>query len=82
MSYLLPIMQQKTSLRMKFIDKLKEGAATFDDFEEAVDAWHKSNSSDSVENYLGISKDDYFAILKNHEFLKELSNQHRLSGLT
>jgi hypothetical protein len=65
---------------MKLIEKIKKGTATFDDFEDAVNAWHKSASSESVEDYLGISKEDYFAILKNPEVLKKLANKYRIAG--
>lgn len=64
---------------MRFIDKVRSGRATFDDFQDAIDAWHKSTSSESVEDYLGISKEDYFALLKNPDYLKKIVNQ-RVAG--
>lgn len=57
---------------MKFIDRIRQGIATQDDFQEAIDAWHKSTSSDSVEDYLGISREDYFLLIKEASYLMRM----------
>ena len=62
---------------MKFIDRIKDGSATMDHFHDAIDYWHKSTSSDSIEDHLGISREDYFILLKNPLFLQKLITQYQ-----
>ena len=65
---------------MKFIDMVKNGTASMDDFHDAVDAWHKSSSTDPVEDFLGITKEDYFTLLKHPEYLKKLAEQYEIAS--
>jgi hypothetical protein len=65
---------------MKFIEKVKAGKATMDDFHDAIDAWHKSTSSEPVEDFLGITKEDYFALLKHPEYLEKLASNYQVAS--
>jgi hypothetical protein len=62
---------------MKFIDRMREGIATQEDFQEAIDAWHKSTSKDSVEDFLGISQEDYFLFIKDASYLERMQEKKR-----
>lgn len=44
---------------MTFVDNILEGNATIKDFDEYVETWHEADTTMSLEEWLGITKEEY-----------------------
>jgi len=65
---------------MKFVDKIKNNSATMDDFESSIEEWHEANSGESVYDFLGITEDEYYMLLKHPEKIDTLKMKHKIAS--
>lgn len=52
-----------------FIDQVISGDALLEDIDDFVDEWHDGDSNISLNEFLGLSKDEYQAWILNEEVL-------------
>lgn len=66
---------------MTFKEKLRRGEATFEDFRAGVSEWHDEPSDPGpVHEYLGITLDEYFEVLKKTKsFMGTLNQRYKLA---
>ena len=58
---------------MPFVEALKKGLVDYEDILDFIDAWHEGDSTLEIDEYLGMTEEQYFEYLKNHiEGLKKI----------
>ncbi len=58
---------------MTFMQLYRQGKATADQINDYIDEWHKSKGTETIHEFLGMTKDEYCQWLKNPDYLKELA---------
>jgi len=59
-----------------FIAMCVSGEAAPDDIDEFVDKWHEGDSKVPIDEYLGMTRDEYFAWVGNPNALVEIIRAH------
>ena len=71
-------------MNQTFFDLYMKGKATIDDLDDYLDEWHDGSSSQSIEDYLGLTKEQYFKwcqdpVLLKNELDKIRESRHSLA---
>lgn len=45
---------------MTFVEAVQKGLINYEDIDDYIVAWHKSNSSKDIDEYLGMTEEQYF----------------------
>ena len=67
----------KEKIMANFIENCLAGTANPDDLDDYIEKWHNGNSPLPVHEYLGMTWDEYGAILKDAKAIEKIIENRR-----